>query len=102
MRAAAFATLALPLAGLCLGVWPGPGDAHARRPARPAEIWRGLDPAREVAPARGVVQLRAPLAGRARIVGTTFRMGSTQTEMQAAITLCEHEVLKTVCSENVL
>jgi formylglycine-generating enzyme len=97
MRAPALATLALSLAGLWLCALPG--DAHARRPARPEEIWRGLDPAREIAPARGVVQLRVPLAGRARIVGATFRMGSTDAEMQAAITLCDREVLKTLCSD---
>jgi formylglycine-generating enzyme len=89
-----------PLAALAVlvAVLSG-GDADARRPARPAEIWRGLDPPRETAPARGVVQLRPPLAGRVRVSGATFRMGSSQVEMQAAIGMCEHEVLKTLCSE---
>lgn len=100
MRVAALAPLA-PVVALLLGAF-APGDAHARRPARPAEIWRGLDPARETAVARGVVQLRTALAGRVRVAGATFRMGSSQVEMQSAITLCEREVLKTFCSEPVL
>ncbi len=78
------------------------GDAEARRPVRPAEIWRGLAPAREIATARGVVQVRTALEGRARVVGGTFRMGSTELEMQGAIGLCEREVLKTFCSEPLL
>jgi formylglycine-generating enzyme required for sulfatase activity len=61
------------------------GDAHGHD-ARPM---LGLDPARDHAPARGVVALRAPLAGRVRIPGGTFEMGSTAREMFAALRTCE-------------
>ena len=96
MRAAVLALIALPLV-------PWAGDAAARRPTRVRvgleNTWRGLDAAREEAPARGVVQLRTPLAGRVRIVGATFRMGSTELEMRAAVSLCEREVLRNFCDE---
>ncbi len=77
-------------------------DAAARRPTRLERLWSALDPARETAPARGVVQLRAAQDGRVRVSGATFRMGSTELEMNAAVGLCEHEVLKSFCSEPVL
>ena len=57
-------------------------------PAREASFsGAGLDPPVERGPARGVLALRAPLAGRVRITGGTFEMGSSAREMFAALRL---------------
>jgi sulfatase modifying factor 1 len=71
--------------------------AKAHRPARIEPFWLGLDAPRNRAPASGIVALRAPVEGRVRIAGGTFNMGSTPTEMQAAIELCAKEPLGVHC-----
>ncbi len=60
------------------------GDARAREAAPSL----GLDPPAERAASRGVEALRAPLAGRVRVHGATFEMGSTAREMFAALKMC--------------
>ena len=65
------------------------GDARAREKSFAA----GLDAPVERAPARGVQSLRVPLAGRVRIAGGTFEMGSSAREMFAALRLCESPTL---------
>ncbi len=87
---------------LSLAIAVGASDAQAKRPIRPADVWRSLDAPREEARAHGVVQLRTPRAGRARVIGATFRMGSTELEGQGAVNMCEREVLRTFCGEAVL
>ncbi len=45
----------------------------------------------------GVTALRVPLDSRVRIPGGTFLMGSSPSQMQAAVLLCDHEVRPAVC-----
>jgi formylglycine-generating enzyme required for sulfatase activity len=53
-----------------------------------APLAPGLDPPSEHVAARGVQALRSPLAGRVRIPGGTFEMGSTLSEMSDALKMC--------------
>lgn len=76
-----------------------PFDAHARRPTPPDAWWTGLDPATTTAPAEGVKLLRLAPAGRVRIPGGTFTMGSTLREMARAIVLCQREVRAPLCHD---
>jgi formylglycine-generating enzyme required for sulfatase activity len=75
------------------------GDASADRGTIPTALARGLAPAPEHARARGVVVLRPPREGRVRVVGGTFRMGSTPVEMARAVALCRREVLGNHCDD---
>jgi formylglycine-generating enzyme required for sulfatase activity len=94
----------LPPAALLAAValW-APLDAQAHRPQRPEAWWAGLDAPTTSAPADGVRLLRALTAGRIRIPGGTFTMGSIPEAMARAIRLCEHEVGAPLChDENIL
>ncbi len=72
-------------------------DARARKPPKAEAWWTGLERAREHAPARGVQIVRAAPEGRVRIPGGRFVMGSTPSEMVAAVKMCEREVYKSAC-----
>jgi formylglycine-generating enzyme required for sulfatase activity len=79
---------------------PFAGLSRARRPPRIEAFWLGLAAGRGVtvrAPAAGVVALRASVEGRVRIAGGRFAMGSTPSEMVAAVKLCEKEPLGIRC-----
>jgi formylglycine-generating enzyme required for sulfatase activity len=93
---ASSAVLALLLSSSALSFAPG---EHTRRPARIEPFWQGLDRAAEAAPASGIVALRAPLEGRVRITGGRFVMGSTTSEMQQAILLCNKEPFGDLCED---
>jgi len=67
------------------------------RPPKAEQWWKGLDRARQDAPARGVQVVRAAPEGRVRIPGGTFVMGSTPDEMVRAVKMCEREVFKSLC-----
>ncbi len=62
--------------------------ARARRPLSDARWWAGLDPAAVTARAEGVKSLRLAPAGRVRIPGGTFTMGSTGVEMLQGLASC--------------
>jgi hypothetical protein len=64
--------------------------ATAREPVRP-RMAAGLPPATEAAEARGIVVLRPPRGGRARIGGATFAMGSTELELLRGFAMCRRE-----------
>jgi formylglycine-generating enzyme required for sulfatase activity len=88
----------LPLAACAVSLSPHEADAH--RPPAAARWWEGLSPATASAQADGVQLLKSPPAGRVRIAGGTFVMGSTPGQMARAIELCEREVLANKCHEN--
>ncbi len=76
------------------------GIPNQRRPARVGAFWLGLvpDPShRARAPATGIVVLRPPAEGRVRIVGDTFSMGATATQMQYGVEMCKREPLGARC-----
>jgi formylglycine-generating enzyme required for sulfatase activity len=58
-----------------------------------------LEAPQDHAEARGVVALRLPLEGRVRVVGATFRMGSTSLDMERARGLCHKEILGARCDD---
>ena len=71
----------------------------SHRPPAPELWWAGIDTASLVAPAEGVQVLRVPPAGRARVAGGTFLMGSSPTQMGHAIELCEREIHASECHD---
>jgi formylglycine-generating enzyme required for sulfatase activity len=77
-----------------------PTSASALRPPPPSSWWAGLEPPADTAPARGVHVLRLERRGRIRISGGTFMMGSSPTDMAAAIQLCAQEILGVHCHED--
>jgi formylglycine-generating enzyme required for sulfatase activity len=85
---------------MCLAVaalYARAGDA--KRPSH-ADAWTaGLAPAGTSAPADGTLALRVVPAGRVRIPGGTFTMGSSAAEMLAAIELCEREIRAAQCHD---
>jgi formylglycine-generating enzyme required for sulfatase activity len=52
------------------------------------------------AQARGVIVLRPPVEGRVRVLGSTFRMGSTTLDLRRALALCQREVRSNLCDED--
>jgi formylglycine-generating enzyme required for sulfatase activity len=70
------------------------------RPRTARDWWAGLSPATTSAPARGVLALRPPPEGRVRVVGGTFRMGSTTLDLRRALSLCQREVRSNLCDED--
>jgi formylglycine-generating enzyme len=89
-----------PLLSAALTLLLAPGPLTSARDADASRWWRGLAPPREHADARGIVALRPPLEGRVRVLGATFRMGSTPQEMVAALSLCRREVLAPTCEDD--
>jgi formylglycine-generating enzyme required for sulfatase activity len=77
-----------------------PADAAAARPRTAHVWWAGLAPPAAHAEARGVVALRPPAEGRVRVVGGTFRMGSTTFDLRRALSLCQREVRSNLCDED--
>jgi formylglycine-generating enzyme required for sulfatase activity len=75
------------------------GDVRAGQPARADRFWAGLDAPRDAAAARGVIVLRVAPAGRVRIPGGSFIMGSTTADMLRAVQLCKREVLGIECDQ---
>lgn len=97
--------------GLCLlsvlsdaspSAGPFAGLENARRTQRIEGFWRGLPAPDARAPANGIVVLRAPLERRVRIAGGQFDMGSTPSEMERAIKLCQREPLGARCDGGAL
>lgn len=76
---------------------PFEGLEKGRRTQRIEQFWLGLGPSEARAPATGIVVLRPPLERRVRIAGGTFKMGSTASETQTAVKLCEREPLGVRC-----
>jgi len=76
---------------------PFTGLERSRRAPRIEAFWAGLPKPAASAPAFGVVALRPPLDRRVRIAGGKFNMGSTITEMHAALELCAKEPLRNLC-----
>jgi sulfatase modifying factor 1 len=99
MMSPALAFAALAFLGLPGIAESGPlAGLETRRPTPPiADEWLGLGPVGEHAPAAGIVALRPPLERRVRIAGGRFVMGSTPSEMVAAVKLCEREPLGARC-----
>jgi formylglycine-generating enzyme required for sulfatase activity len=73
--------------------------SHARRPARAADFWAGLDQARERALAGGVLALRPPLGGRVRVAAGSFVMGSSPDELGLVLEQCRKEILSGFCED---
>ncbi len=87
-------SLALVITGLVTA------DASAAKREKNPRVWlSGLEAPRVHAEARGVVALRPPIGGRVRVVGATFRMGSSTAEMMRAVAMCQREVLRNFCRE---
>jgi formylglycine-generating enzyme required for sulfatase activity len=80
----------------CTGV---ASHASAHKPLSPRAFWSGLDPATDHAPSQGVRSLRPTLAGRVRVPGGTFAMGSTREDLERAQELCHHEMLESDCND---
>ena len=75
----------------------GVHDASASGPPRNNSWWRGLEAAEEHTSARGVVAVKPSIAGRVRILGAQFRMGSSPVDLVRAIILCKREVFSNEC-----
>jgi formylglycine-generating enzyme required for sulfatase activity len=56
--------------------------------------WNGLDASSSSTRARGVVMLRTPLQDKVRLPGGRFTMGSTNTEIEAALNLTRREIVQ--------
>lgn len=76
---------------------PYAGLERSRPPARIGVYWTGLGRAESRAPAQGVVALRQPPPRRVRILGGSFTMGSTPSEMVRAVELCSKEAFGPKC-----
>jgi formylglycine-generating enzyme required for sulfatase activity len=76
---------------------PFAGLDTARRTQRIEKFWLGLGPSDSRAAAAGIVVLRPSLERRVRIAGGKFVMGSTASEMDRAIKLCQREPLGARC-----
>jgi formylglycine-generating enzyme required for sulfatase activity len=89
-----------PPAPLLLAAAVGLAAVAAAAGTRRATFVSGLDQAKDSVAAHGVQIARAPLAGRVRLAGGTFTMGTTRSEAKDAIDLCERELLHAACTDN--
>jgi formylglycine-generating enzyme required for sulfatase activity len=87
-RSTARRTMASATAMAFVGL--GPLAHENTPPTRIPELFAGLD-------SIGVTAARTPLDTRARIAEGTFLMGSSPSQMQAAMALCDREVRPTPC-----
>ena len=92
--------IALLALALLPGADAGPfaGLEHTRRTQRIEQFWLGFGPTESRAQAAGIVTLRPPVERRVRIAGGRFVMGSTASEMDRAVKLCERETLGARCA----
>ena len=102
LRAPTF-TLGIALAfALAFSFTSGGGDAGAETPLRADAWWVPLGPAQSHVPARGVEIAHVAPAGRVRMPGGRFVMGSTTTEMMDAMILCRREVFHSLCDNTMI
>lgn len=81
-----------------LGPWrPGAGPYGGRGPARASRFWRAL-PAPTARGDANLVVLRPAIQRKVRVRGARFIMGSSPSDMLAAIALCEREPLGGRCA----
>ncbi len=86
------------VAALATLSFASPASAH--RPQGADAWWGGLDASGTRVPAEGVQIVRPSRAGRVRVAGGTFVMGSSPAEIGLSMGLCEREIRATQCHDN--